>query len=256
MLPLLHGDGSNGKNTFVEALLAALGPYGTVAPRHFLSQRTHDEHLTEIADLYRRRLVVVDETQQGGRLDEDKVKVLPGGRPQVPPDVEDPWEYDATDTIIMLGNHKPVVRGDDYAIWRRVKLGPFDATFVGAVKPPRRGSPAGSRTPAWRSGSRAELPGILVWIVRGARAWYRDGLCVLPTRVEAASTRYQREQDALGRFLNEECVAAASAEVYATPLYHAYRDWLVDQGERPGTQKAFGERMRLKGYAASRRHRQ
>ena len=166
--------------------------------------------------------------------------------------VEDPWEYDATDTIIMLGNHKPVVRGDDYAIWRQAGL---DATLA-RCSTPRRGSPAGSRTPAWRSGSEAELPGILVWIVRGARAWYRDGLCVLPTRVEAASTRYQREQDALGRFLNEECVAAASAEVYATPLYHAYRDWLVDQGERPGTQKAFGERMRLKGYAVRRRHRQ
>jgi phage/plasmid-associated DNA primase len=138
--------------------------------------------------------------------------------------------------IYMGTNHKPVIRGADPAIWDRIKLVPFTVRIRAEV--PRR---------EMREKLHAELPGILVWMVRGCLEWRGIGLGV-PEEVAAATDSYRQEMDAVGRFLEECCFVAREARANATPLYHAYRRWCEENDEEPLKQQTFGRRLTDRGF--------
>lgn len=79
LLPILWGSGANGKSTFLSALQALLGDYASGAAPGMLIRRNGNEHPTALADLQGRRLVVVSETGEAGRLNEEQAKALTGG---------------------------------------------------------------------------------------------------------------------------------------------------------------------------------
>ena len=57
---------------------------------------------------------------------------------------------------IFLGtNHKPVIKGTDHAIWRRIKLVPFEVTI-----------PEKERDIHLAGKLKAEFPGIMAWLLR------------------------------------------------------------------------------------------
>jgi putative DNA primase/helicase len=124
-------------------------------------------------------------------------------------------------TPIFVTNHKPIVRGTEHAIWRRLRLVEF-----------------GVRIPDERQDKRlkgalhTELPGILAWAVRGCLDWQRDGLPT-PEAVRLATADYRADMDAVGQFLAEGCVLADGCRVTASALYAAYKDWIEGIGARP-----------------------
>lgn len=79
LLPIFHGDGANGKGTFIGAVFAALGDYADAADPELLTARTFDAHPTGTADLFGLRLAVLHEGDAGRRLAEGTVKRLTGG---------------------------------------------------------------------------------------------------------------------------------------------------------------------------------
>ena len=67
---------------------------------------------------------------------------------------------------LWLGtNHKPIIKGGDEGIWRRVNLVPCEQRFEGD-----------SCDLDLQEKLDGELPGILTWAVRGALDWQRYGL--------------------------------------------------------------------------------
>lgn len=94
---------------------------------------------------------------------------------------------------------------------------------------------------------RAELPGVLAWIVRGCLEYQRDGLGE-PDQVKDATERYKTAMDALAAFFAEQCVIHEDATAPATPLYKAYQEWCADNGEASESQRRFGERLRERGH--------
>ena len=62
------------------------------------------------------------------------------------------WTFYPTHKIWLGSNHKPAIRGTDYAIWRRVKLIPFTVQI-----------PPAEQDPELPEKLKAELPGILNW---------------------------------------------------------------------------------------------
>src|SRR5207237_1181559 len=154
-----------------------------------------DAHPTERADLFGKRLVVCNETEEGRRLAEALVKDLTGGdRIRARRMREDFWEFAPTHKIILCTNHKPKIRGTDHAIRRRVRLVPFTAAIADHQEDKRLPEKL-----------RAELPGILGWCVRGCLEWQRQGLG-MPDVVKAATEGYRSEQDLLDAFIIECCV--------------------------------------------------
>jgi len=238
-----YGGGSNGKTTKLKTLQETLGDYAKQAPPDLLMAKQGTEHPTGLADLAGARLVVCVEAQEGKRLAEALVKQMTGGdRVKARRMREDYWEYQPTHKIWLAANHKPRVRGTDYAIWRRIRLIPFTATFH-----PPDSNLEPKQDPALPEKLRAELPGILRWAIEGCLAWQREGLAP-PDEVKAATEAYRAESDTLGAFIDEKCSVEPTERARAGDLYREYVKWCEENGERPESQRRFGERLAERGF--------
>lgn len=237
VLFFLYGLGANGKTTFLNVLLALLGPYGLPVEPDLLLVRRGEVHPTGLADLEGTRLAVAMEVEDGRRMAESLVKQMTGGDQLTARKMrQDFRKFDPTHKVWLGANHKPVIRGTDNAIWRRIRLVPFNATIPPAQQ---------DRTLAARL--RQELPGILAWAVHGCLEWAGEGLG-LADEVRAATAAYRSEQDVLAGFLDECCVVQPSASVGSTELADAYAEW----SGTPLSQRTLADKLRERGYERHR----
>jgi putative DNA primase/helicase len=198
-------------------------------------------HPTELADLFGMRLVASIEVEDGRRLAESLVKQLTGGdRVKARRMREDFWEFEPTHTVFMAVNHKPIVRGTDTAIWRRIRLIPFTETI-----------PPAEQDKQLPTKLRGELPGILAWAVEGCLEWQREGLQA-PEEVRKATAGYRSEMDVLGDFLADRCLRGERLQVGKDELYRAYQEWCEDAGERSETKRKFGMLLKERGFGDGR----
>ena len=245
------GSGSNGKSTLFDVLSRLLEGYAGTAAPGLLIQSRGDRHPTEIADLRGKRFMACVETGEGQRLAEEFVKRLTGSdRIKARLMRQDFFEFDPTHKLWLSANHRPIVRGTDWAIWRRIPLIPFEVTFVDADKA-RDGQPI--KDPALTDKLRQEMAGILAKAVRAAQDWHRNGLAI-PAKVLVATESYRREQDLLGGFLEDCCdLTDPKAEEKASDVYRQYQEWCKDNGEYCYPGNKFGMTMTERGLARFKR---
>jgi len=154
---------------------------------------------------------------------------------------EDFWEFAPTHKVFMAVNHKPQVKGNDSAIWRRIRLIPFTETI-----------PPAEQDKALPEKLRAELPGILRWAVGGCLEWRREGLKA-PEEVRQATGQYRSEMDVIGAFLKDECGISPAHKEPFTTLYKRYEEWCEEGGERAETRRQFNARLKERGGFEARR---
>jgi P4 family phage/plasmid primase-like protien len=244
VLQFLHGSGANGKSTLLRVLLALMGDYGTQAAPGLLLESRGDRHPTERADLAGKRLVVSVEVGEGKRMAEELVKQLTGGdRIKGRFMRADFFEFEPEFKLWLAANHKPIIRGTDHAIWRRIPLLPFDVTFT---DDPEDGNP--DKDQHLTEKLMEELPGILAWAVRGCLEWQRQGLNP-PEAVVKATRDYRAEMDILADFFEDHCIFGdpKKFQVRSADLYEAYRGWCVNAGERPISKKALATALQERG---------
>ena len=247
VLLICHGSGSNGKSVFLNILRKLLGRLALQAAPDLLMADHNRRHPTEQADLYGRRAVICQETEENRRFNEVLVKQLTGGDSVRARRMrEDFWEFEPTWKIWLSTNHRPEIRGTDHAIWRRVRLIPFTVTF----HDPGKGEPV--KDPAMEEKLTAELPGILAWAVQGCLAWQRDGLPI-PKAVHDATEEYREQQDILAAWLKDCCIVNKLADAKAADLYASYSAWCEANGERPEPQRRFGMRLTERGFQRQKR---
>ena len=229
---ILYGNGANGKSTFINTVMKIMGDYGTSTPTDTFMQKKGDQASNDIARLKGRRFVSAMEAEYGGKLAESVIKRLTGN------DVISArflygefFDFLPTFKIFMATNHKPKIGGMDNAIWRRIKLIPFEVSFP-EEKQDRKLSEKLDN----------ELTGILTWIVEGTLKWRRDGLGNAPA-VIAATTEYRYEMSAIESFLSDECSRNENTMVKSLELYNAYKRWCEENNERIISARAFGMRL-------------
>jgi putative DNA primase/helicase len=229
-----YGAGSNGKSTVLDMVADVLGEYAGTAAPGLMVGAGRERHPTEIADLFGRRMVTAHETSEGGVLREDFVKQATGSdKIKARYMREDFFEFAPTHKLQLLTNHKPIIKGQDHGIWRRVLLLPYMARF-GAVEEVRAGRAHFRKDVTLFDRLLAEREGVLAWIVRGAVQWAADGLQP-PDTVLAASKDYQSEQDRIGQFITECCELGPAFSEPLTAgmgagLYVAYSEWCREGG--------------------------
>lgn len=240
VLFFLYGpSGDNGKTTFVETLMDLLSGYSQKAKLDLLTARTADGGPSEeIATLKGARIVVASEIEEEAWLAVARVKDLTGTDTLRARFLhQNSFEFKPTHKLWIYGNHKLNVPGGDNAIWNRVHLIPFDASF-----------PVGhhQRDDQLREKLESERSGILNWIIEGCLAWQKVGLKPPPT-VTNATKEYRSEQDVIKQFLEEECERGQNCWVLTKTLYGLYQRWAEDSGIRPYTRNRFGRRLRELG---------
>lgn len=233
-----YGSGANGKTTLIEILREALGDYAAHTPPETLLLKEGNGISNDIARLKGARMVTAAEVEEGKKLAESLVKQMTGGERMTARFMRaEFFEYKPTFKLWLATNHKPIIKGTDNAIWRRIHLIPFNVTI-----------PEPERDKDLINKLKAELSGILYWIIDGCLIWQREGLGT-PEEVRQATNMYKEEMDIMGGFINECCTVDPVAEIKAKELYQAYIEWCRDNGDKyPLSQKSFGMRLAERGF--------
>lgn len=246
VLPVLHGQGRNGKGTLVETISRVLGSLAAPIQSEMLLDQGRSKSSAgpspDIMALRGLRMAFGSESDEGRRFSPSRVKWLSGGDTLVGRAPHDRHEthFLPTHTLFLLTNHKPHAPADDFAFWERVHLVPFPLSFVAREPIAENERPADKHLP---DKLRQEASGILAWLVRGCLAWQQRGLDP-PAVVKDATAEYRREEDLVGDFIEECCYVDASAEVSATDFYTSFSEWWeANVSKKPLSQKKFGKIM-------------
>jgi len=233
-----HGSGQNGKTVFLETLADVVGPdYAAAAAfSTFLTQRRDGAAPSpDVARLRGARFVTASEAPGTRPFDESLVKELTGSD-TVPARFlhENPFEFRPAFKLWLRANHRPPVREQTVAFWRRMRLVPFGVT----IPEERRDRDLGGKL-------LAERAGILAWAVRGCLDWQRHGLGE-PAAVRQATETYREENDVLGEFLDARCALDPNAWTATSALYLAFTAWWEKshgKHEPPLTSRWFGRAL-------------
>ncbi|MBO0677192.1 hypothetical protein JRC04_06920 [Mycolicibacterium sp. S2-37] len=243
VLPILTGTGANGKGTWYGAMLFALGDYAAPAdPDLFMARE--GAHPTGQMDLRGRRLVVVSESDEGRRLAEATMKRLTGGDTIKARHMhKDLVEFTPSHTAFLVTNHLPKVSGDDPAVWRRLRVIPFDVVI-----------PSEDRDPHLDEALQAEADAVLGWAIAGWEAYRANSNQLAePPQVRAATADYERDSDALARFIDEECLTTSPVNKVTTrDLFAAWERWRAADGTEQISEKRFGQALDKKGFPAAK----
>lgn len=239
---IFHGTGSNGKSTLLNTVLRTVGTdYSNQLNSSTITERKEGSANNDVAALQGIRLVSCIEVGSGRRLNEELVKQFTGqDRIRARFLYKEAFEFEPQFKLIVAANHKPEARGQDYGLWRRVRLIPFLRTFREAEK-----------DPLLPQRLQAEASGILAWLVRGAVEWAKTGLND-PETVLAATRDYKDEMNEIGEWVGLTYNHNGAWEPSAS-LYKSYKQWAEDRGDRPMTQTAFGRRLDDLGFRAGKK---
>jgi putative DNA primase/helicase len=227
-----HGQGSNGKSTLLDILMWIMGSYALKLPTTVLMMTKTDRHPTELAQLHGKRLAVSNELEEGSFWAEARIKELTGDETLTARFMrQDNFTFTMSHKHLIAGNHKPRLKGGDPAMARRMVLLPFLQKFEGRAKDIKLPEKL-----------KAEAPGIMAWIIDGARKWYADGLAI-PSNVEDASRDYMAEHDDIAMWMEECCKVENGTFAKSSDLYASFRRWKRARGEHEPSQTVWGEKI-------------
>ncbi|MCX5985137.1 MAG: phage/plasmid primase, P4 family [Chloroflexi bacterium] len=266
---VMHGPGGAGKGTFMAVVMAALGGeesgYVTTGDADVLmvSRNPGDGsgHLAGIARWRGKRLVLLDETADGRKLDAGKVKrLVPGDGGEVVG--RDLWEkgrdtraFPASWLPVITTNHLPVAPADDDAMWDRFVVIPWDVR----IAPEERTDVSASlkRDPD-------VLEHVLAWVVEGAVRWHRaraepggavsqSGI-TLPGRAQGATHAWRLRSesaesagDALAEWVRSDGVSKGDFQEKLEDLHASHTKWAQSVRAPVLSERAFAGALRASG---------
>jgi putative DNA primase/helicase len=241
---VVYGPSGTGKSTFLETINAVLGSYGETAPAGtFRTSRNTDDTAPTPAlhQLRGKRFVTTSETSEGVQWNEELVKRYTGRdlmRSRGLYESYQTWRNEAS--IWLATNHAPRFTSDDLAIWKRVKLIPFETVFLGE-----------DQILAMDEILIQEADGILNWLLEGLAAYNDLGLDE-PAMVTESVQRLREQSDSVVRFLNDRIdegmlEASPGTSTSMVVLLGLYTQWCRDAGERPVGGRRFRTRLETTG---------
>ncbi|WP_443960959.1 DNA primase family protein, partial [Ruminococcus sp.] len=216
----LYGTGRNGKSTFIDVIRDVFGDYAAnIQPETIMVKSSQSNAInSDIARLKGARLVTSVEPNEGVRLNEGLLKQLTGDDTVTARKLySEEFEFKPEFKLWMATNHKPIIRGTDTGIWRRIHMIPFNVQI-----------PEDKVDKNLTHKLKAEMTAIFKWCIDGCLMWQREGL-QMPAAVLKSVREYRREMDVISAFIEDKCTLEGT--VQASMLYAAYASWADSNNE-------------------------
>lgn len=222
------GNGSNGKSTILNGVLDTLGSYAKAAdPSSFLADGPGNGSgggpREDLVRLRGARFIYVNEPDGGGELREGLVKSMTGGDKLIARGVHAKSSIEITPTwsIWMPTNHKPIIKGSDNGIWRRLAMLPFTRNYETDTEV--------VKDKGLTAKIASEKAGILAFLVRAGLRYQETGLKA-PVKVLESNQEYRKDMDILGDWLEECCLRDPEAITTSKELWMSWETFARSHG--------------------------
>ncbi len=226
-LPIMIGEGNNGKSVLFRALQRSLAPMATTVDKSVVvSRQTDSAPKPELLVLQGARIGFIGETEETDYLNESTVKALTGGDIRTARNLysAEMIQLQPTYTLILATNHEPRVSGGGVAMWRRLLPIPFNTVFTDSPTHPHE-MPITRGVWEW-----CDTPhiGIVIYLLFGWLRFCEQGLGELPACVTDYLRQYKNEEDPYAEFRDECLYSVPGEKMISRNLVIAYRNWCND----------------------------
>jgi DNA polymerase-1 len=229
---IFYGNTANGKSTLIRIVAEILENYAERAPSDLFKKHKKDTHPSMYMTLFDKRMVYMPDFPEKTPLDEELIKSQTGDFISGRYMRGDYVKFDPTHKAVIATNDLPRVTGSEEAVFRRVVPIPFRVTFNQSRR----------LDPHFLDKLRREKPGILRWLVEGAKMYLNDPKREPPKAVGNLWEAYQRREDPVAAFVAACIEAAPGAGVTRAEVYQAferYWEYRFGKGVKPPTPNSF-----------------
>lgn len=246
IMPIFEGAGENGKSTIFDGIRCSGGEF-VIGISDRLMLASPGDHPTELTDLIGARLALFEELPEGRNLNVKRLKDTLGTSTLTARRMrQDNVTWRATHAIGGTTNYRPIVAETDHGTWRRLALIVFPYRYRKPgekmeTERDRRGDPRlkpyFEHTPD---------PGVLRWLVEGARAWYDNGrvMPAPPKRVVLDTLDWRSEADPVMSYARDRLVIEEGWAIAATDLTHDFNAYLESRSNKPWSESTIASRFR------------
>lgn len=224
---ILHGRTTrNGKSTLLGAIERMMGDYSCTAPVGLICKSRNDSDSAEaasplLASLKGKRFVTLSESNDYGKLDEEKIKLYTGGEQITARALyEKPVSFLPQFTMWLSCNDLPAVRDRSLFASERIRIVEFNRHFSQQEQ---------DKNLAEVFNDDHNRSGIFMWLIRGYIEYTRRGLQMAEHLLKPVR-QYEKDNDIVGMFLEACCEKDESLRIKASDLYKKYKYWCHQEG--------------------------
>lgn len=232
----------NGKSTLLNTIETMLGDYAKVAPVGMICrgdrQKDAEAASPTLAGLKGKRFVTMAESNEYGKLDEEKIKQLTGGEEiSARALYQSAITFKPQFTLWLSCNDLPMVTDKSLFASERIKVVEFNRHF----SPEEQDTHLKDELCELSS-----MSGIFMWLVRGYIHYKERGLA-MSDRLKSVVTKYERDNDLVLQFLENRCERVPEENsptvIKAKDLYNAFKIWAKSEGAYILSARKFNSEM-------------
>ncbi|MBT8915860.1 phage/plasmid primase, P4 family [Lactobacillus delbrueckii subsp. bulgaricus] len=252
---IMLGEGQNGKSVLASVMQKLLGNYAHSANINtFLDTGTQSGSAPtpDIVSMDGKRFVFTAEPKKYAKLDTNKIRLFTGEDTLVGRDLHEKGqrEFASHFKLFISANHMLKLDMDDYSIARRVVVIPFKHIVKNK-----------DVNQHLVDDLLEEAPAIMNWLLEGVQAWKKEGLKThwnpvteslasgYPQQVSEAILEFKTATDNVLRWIDDDCsLEDPDHRETNKRLYADYKQWCINNGEKPEASRVWGKTMSKHGF--------
>jgi|GEM_PF-5736223 len=224
-----YGTGANGKSVLASTIMELLSCYSRKVEFTILqdSYSNADKVQQEKARLKGIRFVLASEVSENRYLNEQLIKDLTSNDTLTARELYcRTFEFKPSHHLVIIGNHKPRIRGTDDGIRRRVLLIPFLHTVRKQDQIP---------TDLLIQSFRPEFPAIMNSLIQNFKTIQENGgrFTQIPDIVSSHTKAYFLENDLMANWIQECCELNQLMDTGVKEAYISYESYMKENETRP-----------------------